>query len=395
LSAPLRVLCLTTLFPGPGRSANFGQFVARQFQALAERGDIDLTVINPLSGWQIEAFIDTSDTAYGYPVYRPRYWSIPRYGVRWNPARIAAAALPLAQKLHAARPFDLVDAQFFYPDGPAAARVAKALGLPLSIKARGSDIHYWGHREFARRQMLAAADRANGLLAVSEALKAEMMQMGIDGSKIAVHYTGLDHARFRPYPRGEARAKVTDIVPSDGPLLVSVGNLVPLKGHDLAIEAMFELPGVRLAIAGDGPEKQRLHEIATELGLSNCVTFCGALASERIADLLAAADAMILLSQSEGLANAWIEALACGTPLVITDVGGAREVVRDRSGGIVGSWHLGPEVATAVRDLLANPPPQAEVAAHAARFSWEANAAQLAEHYRLVAGCDPSRASLS
>ena len=81
---------------------------------------------------------------------------------RFNPALIARAVLPLARRLHAERPFDLVDAQFFYPDGPAASGVAQALGLPLSIKARGSDIHYWGAKPFAPRRMLAAADRRAG-----------------------------------------------------------------------------------------------------------------------------------------------------------------------------------------------------------------------------------------
>lgn len=385
----LRVLSLSTLFPRPDKPG-FGRFVARQFEALAERGDIDLTVISPIAQPLLAGRAFT-DGAYPYSVHYLPFATIPRLGARWNPPLISRAVLPLARRLHAEAQFELVDAQFFYPDGPAAARIAKAMGLPLSIKARGSDIHYWGCKPFARKQMLAAAEQASGLLAVSEALKRNMVALGMPEDRIAVHYTGLDHGRFKPIPRAEARAAVADIVPGDGPLLVSVGNLVPLKNHDLAIQVMYELPGVRLVIAGQGPEEQRLRKRAADFGVSEQVVLCGLLPPERIAVLLAAADAMMLLSEGEGLANVWIEALACGTPLVITDVGGAREVVRHHSAGrIVAS--IAPPIRKAVRGLLANPPSQAEVAAHAARFSWEANAAQLAEHYALVAGCTPSRA---
>ena len=119
------------------------------------------------------------------------------------------------------------------------------------------------------------------------------------------------------------------------------------------------------------------------------VHFAGSVPPAALATLLAAADAMVLPSEREGLANAWIEALACGTPLVITDVGGAREVVRDASAGRIVDRNA-QAIAAAVRELLANPPSPQEVAAHAARFSWEENAAQLAEHYRSVAAISSS-----
>jgi glycosyltransferase involved in cell wall biosynthesis len=97
---------------------------------------------------------------------------------------------------------------------------------------------------------------------------------------------------------------------------------------------------------------------------------------------------MVLPSEREGLANAWIEALACGTPLIIPDIGGAREVLAVPDNGRPAAGRLAartPEaIAAAVLDLLAAPPSQAEVAACAARFSWEANAAALAAIYEGV-----------
>lgn len=389
----IRVLSLSTLFPSPARPG-FGLFVARQMQAVASEGLAEVVMVHPIAqapapfhrvfGSPAARALPDRAQDWGVKVHYPRFITIPRFGARLNPALIARAILPLARRLHAEQPFDAVDAQFFWPDGPAAARVAGALGLPLSIKARGSDIHYWGGIGFARREMLRAAAQAGGLLAVSEALKRDMVALGMAADRIAVHYTGLDHARFHPLPRAEARAASAAIVPSDGALLVTVGNLIALKGQALAIEALAALPGARLVLAGKGPDEAALKALAARLGLAERVHCPGSVAPDALATLLSAADAMVLPSEREGLANAWIEALACGTPLVIPDAGGAREVVTGPSAGRIVA--RSPQaIAEAVRSLLAAPPAQAEVAAHAARFSWRANAAQLAAHWRRLA----------
>src|SRR3546814_2987741 len=104
-------------------------------------------------------------------------------------------ALPILPLARAAAP-DVIDAEFFYPDGPAAMRVAAALGVPFSIKARGADISHFGHYPASRPQLLAAADKAANLLAVSDALRRDMAAIGIDAGKVAVHYTGIDTDRL-------------------------------------------------------------------------------------------------------------------------------------------------------------------------------------------------------
>ncbi|MDB5669843.1 MAG: glycosyltransferase family 4 protein, partial [Alphaproteobacteria bacterium] len=167
-----------------------------------------------------------------------------------------------------------------------------------------------------------------------------------------------------------------------GPLLVGVGALIPLKGQAIAIDAMAHLPGATLLLVGDGPERASLERRAARSGAP--VRFLGNRPHAELPALLAAADAMVLPSQREGLANVWIEALACGTPLVISDVGGAREVIdRPEAGRIVARM---PEaIAEAVDSLLAQPPPQAEVRKAAERFSWERNGTELADHLRGIA----------
>lgn len=389
----VRVLSISTLFPCPARP-QFGIFVANQMKAVAREPAIDLTMINPigLPPWPLsrrEPYAALARTPArteqdGLAVHHRFFRTIPRFGADSNPRRIAAAVLPEARRLHGQAPFDLVDAQFFFPDGPAAAIVARALGLPLSIKARGADIHYWGERPRARAQILAAAEQAAGMLAVSQALAADMAAMGMAADRITVHYTGLDHERFRPVERSEARAALSAI-PADGPLLVTTGALIARKGQALVIEALPRLPGTRLALAGAGEDEARLRELAARLGVAERVHFLGVVRHDALAQLLAAADAMVLPSVSEGLANAWVEALACGTPLVISDSGGAREVVGDDSAGRIVARD--PQaIAAAVAQLLADPPSRQAVAAHAARFSWERNAATLADHWRGLVG---------
>jgi len=386
-----RVLSLSTLYPNAA-DPRFGTFVARSLEALARRDDWQVTLINPIGLPPVlfgryralaQAAVDGIERR--VDIHRPTFSLIPRVGGRWNPAQIVAATLPLARKLHAEQPFDIVDAQFFWPDGPAAARIARALGLPLSIKARGADIHHWGAKPWAREAMLAAARQADGLLAVSEALATDMAALGMDRGKITTHYTGLDRDLFRPLHHDGLRKRVANefqLKLGQGPLFVTVGALIDRKGQELVIRALEELPGHVLMI-GKGPDRARLHDLAARLGVGRRVHFLGSVDHNQLAVILSAADAMILPSASEGLANAWIEALACGTPIVIADAGGAREVVTGPEAGRIVAREPG-AIAVAVRELLADPPERERVAGYAARFSWQANAAALAEHYERI-----------
>lgn len=391
----LRLLSISTLYPAPGRTG-FGRFVARQMEALAARGDWHVTVINPvglpplpLKRYAPLRAIPPVESQGAVTVHHPRFTLIPAISGPINPALIASAVLPLAKRLHAQTPFDMVDAQFFYPDGPAAARIARALGLPLAIKARGSDIHLWGKSALARRQMINAAHQASTLLSVSQGLAKDMVAMGMPQDNTHVHYTGLDRDRFQPIDRKASRQRISVIpgldVPQTGPLLLSVGALVPIKGQAIAIRALAHLSNdVRLVIAGTGPGEAALKALASEMGLETRVHFPGAVDHDVLPQLLCAADAMVLPSEREGLANAWIEAIACGTPVIIPDIGGAREVVLDDSAGRI--VERTPEaIAQAVTGLLANPPGQKSVAANAERFSWSANAATLASIYEKAA----------
>ncbi|MGE3692037.1 MAG: glycosyltransferase [Novosphingobium sp.] len=388
----LRVLSIGTLYPND-IAPNFGIFVERQMEAVVRRGDVDLTMVNPLGlpPWPLTLHpryrplrsVAREETRKGVPVLRPCFRLLPGLGGRFNAAMVARAVLPLARELHAEAPIDVIDAQFFYPDGPAAMRVAQALGVPLSVKARGADIHLWGSRPGTAQQVVAAGRAADGLLAVSQGLAGDMAALGMPCERITIHRTGLDRARFRPLDRAECRARLG--LPADEPLLATVGALIARKGQVFAIEALAQVPGARLAMAGTGPDEAALRARAQELGLADRVLFLGAVPHDDIPLLLNAADLFVLPTASEGLANAWVEALACGTPVVTTDIPGASELITAPAHGRLVARDAG-AIADAVRDLLAAPPSRDAVAAGAQGYSWEENAAQLVAHWRRLAG---------
>jgi glycosyltransferase involved in cell wall biosynthesis len=389
------VLALSTLYPN-AVNLRFGTFVARSMEALAKRGDWRVTVVNPiglpplaLGRYRPLADLPAEATECGVTVLRPHFTLIPRIGARRNAAAIARAVLPLVQRIHAETPIDVIDAQFFFPDGPAAATIAQAMDLPLSIKARGADISYWGAQDYARRQMLDAADAATGLLAVSRELAGEMAAMGMDGEKITVHYTGLDRDRFRPFDHQQLRCQLSRelgfAMPDNAPLLACVGALIARKGQGIAITALRAIPEARLVLIGKGEDEASLRALAAAEGVAERVHFAGSIDHDLMPLILSAADVMVLPTASEGLANAWVEALACGTPVVTCDVGGARELINCETAGRL--VERTPEaVAAGINAVLARPPAREAVAALTEGFSWDANAAALAAHYeRLVA----------
>lgn len=380
----LHVLTLSSLFPDATRP-NFGIFVERQTAGLARREGVAVTAVAPigLPVWPLRrgarfaamAALPCEETWRGLRVYRPRFTTVPGTKGRWHVRALVAALIPLLDRLHGETPFDVIDASFFFPDGPAAVALGRRYGVPVSIKARGGDIHLWGRGGATAGQVLAAARGADGMLAVSGAMRDDMIALGMPGERIAVHHTGIDHDRFRPQDRGGAKraAGVT------GPLVVSLGALIPRKGHDIVLDAVARLPGVNVWIAGEGPERASLTARIASLGIGDRARLLGGVAHDEMPRLLAMADVMALASSSEGLANAWVEALACGTPIVITGAGGAGEVVTGPTAGRIVARDAA-AFAAGIAAVLADAPDPAAVRASVEGFSWDTNAATLHAH---------------
>ena len=380
----LRVLTLSTLFPDSSRP-NFGPFVELQTRGLAAHPDVELRVVAPVGipplgrfhpRYKALAALPDVEIWKGLAVYRPQFAHIPATSGRFDAGALARALRRPLQGIRDQFAFDVIDAEFFWPDGPAAIALGKVLDVPVSIKARGADIHYWGKNPATAAQVIAAGQAADGMLAVSSALKADMVALGMPEDRITVHYTGIDRTRFHVRDRAAAKAALG----ITGPLLVSVGALIERKGHGLVIDALAHIPDATLVIIGDGPDRAALAACACP----DRVRFLGSQPHDVIANWLAAADAMVLMSASEGLANAWVEALASGTPIVISDVGGARELLDRLESGVLSAPDAAP-VADSIKQVLARNSDRHAVAATIDRFSWDANTSQLYDHLKAVA----------
>ena len=212
---------------------------------------------------------------------------------------------------------------------------------------------------------------ASAVITVCEALKKELLRLSISSPPITVLRNGVDLQRFQPVDRILLRDKME----LDGTVLVSVGRLATLKGHDLTIRALSYLPDTSLLLVGDGPERKRLEALAESLGVSKRVRFLGSQPQHRLKEYYSVGDISILSSSREGWANVLLESMACGTPVVATDVGGSREVIGNADVGRLASERTPEAIAEAVRLLLSDYPDRCTVRRYAEGLDWGATSA--------------------
>ena len=241
----------------------------------------------------------------------------------------------LAPRVRAFDP-DLLLAYWVYPDGYAALRVARSLGLPCVIGALGSDIHTTsGITRILTRKAIEGTD---ALIAVSEAMReAAIRDFAAAPSKVHTVVNGRNEGVFHPRPRGAGRGQLG--ISDDTRLVVYVGRLVESKGIMELLAAFQQMvgrnPQYRLAFIGDGVMRRQLHDTVVEANLERYVTLTGGLEPDQVAQWIAAADVLALPSWSEGFPNVVVEAVSSGRPVVATDVGGTREIVRPANGLLV------------------------------------------------------------
>lgn len=261
-------------------------------------------------------------------------------------------ALRRALLRRAASRFDLL----YFPWNGAAVAHLELLrdGPPAVISCRGSQIQVAPHdpeRRALRQGLPESFARAAAVHCVSAAILREAERYGLDPAKAVVIRPAVDPDEFSPATRaGE----------EDGPLrLITVGSLHWRKGLEYLLVALRRAldAGVRarLEIVGDGPERDRLLFTIHDLGLQQQVQLAGATPPEGVRDRLQAADLFILASLSEGISNAALEAMACGLPVVVTDVGGMREAVTHGTEGLLIPARDPEAISAALRELAERP----------------------------------------
>jgi glycosyltransferase involved in cell wall biosynthesis len=370
-----------------------GIFVESRLRRLLSSGEAASMVVAPVPWFPLKtpmfgrygafARVPHEELRHGIPVLHPRYPLMPKLGMSSAPFLMYAGLRNALTDILSARfAFDLIDAHYFYPDGVAAVLLGRGLGKPVVITARGTDINLISHYRLARRWIRWAAQGAAGIVAVSDALRDRLIELGVPGSRIEVLRNGVDLELFAPQDRAAARRELG--LGTKGPVVLSVGWLIPRKGHDLAIRAATAMPEVRLVIVGDGPEAPALQRLARQLGSSERVRFLGSMAQERLATVYSAADVLVLASTREGLPNVLLEALACGTPVIATAVWGTPEIVASPVSGRLVDQATPQAITAALRDLLADPPARAAVRAYAERFDWGPTTAGQIRQFRSI-----------
>ena len=286
------------------------------------------------------------------------------------PLTMAIAARPaLASLVSSGFDFDAIDAHYFYPDGVAAALLSRWFDRPLVITARGSDITQLSEFAGPRRMIRWASKQASAIVTVCSSLKTDLVALGSDAAKIVVLRNGVDLTDFVPIEPALARDRLG--LPAGGRVIASVGHLIPRKGHELVIEALASLPDVTLLIAGSGPDGEMLQQLARRLAVDDRVRFLGQVSHDGLPLVYSASDALVLASSTEGWANVLLEAMACGTPVVATDVGGSREVVDSPEAGLLVAERDAASIAAALERLLAALPDRGATRRYAERFSWD------------------------
>lgn len=389
----MRLLTYSTLFPNAAQP-NHGIFVENRLRHLLATGQAEATVLAPVpyfpsasprfGRWAVHARVPRLETRHGLTIHHPRYPVLPRIGEPLTPFLLGAASRIALRRIVAAQGgFDLIDAHYVYPDGVAAVRLGAAFRRPVVITARGSDVTQLPDHAVPRRLIGWALRRADALIAVSSALGERLVELGADPAKVTVLRNGVDAAQFAPVDRASARAALGL---DNAPTLISVGALVARKGHDRTIAAMARLPGFRLLIVGEGEERGRLEADIARLGLADRVRLLGARPHAELPRYYSVADAMVLASSREGWANVLLESMACGTPVVASNIPGNPEVVRARAAGVIMAENTPDGIADAVRDMLSDPPDRTATRAYAERFGWEETSAGQLAVFRKVLG---------
>ena len=392
LSLVMKVLTYTTLYPNAAQP-HHGIFVEQRLRQVRQRADVPVHVIAPVPWFPSDhprfgvyatyARAPKTEERHGMVIEHPRYPVLPSVGMTVAPLLLAGAtAGAVRRQQRTGFEFDLIDAHYFYPDGVAAAWIARRLNKPLVITARGTDINLIPQYRLPRRMILWAASQATAIVTVCQALKDELVDLGAEPGKITVLRNGVDLQLFRPLDRARERERLG----LTRTTLLSVGWLIERKGHHLAIEMLRELPDVDLLIVGQGEEEPRLKILAHRLNVTERVRFVGSLPQEELCRYYNAADVLVLASSREGWANVLLESMACGTPVVATRIWGTPEVVAAPEAGVLANERTARSLRQAVQTLLARYPDRADVRRYAEGFSWDHTVAgQLALFERVAA----------
>lgn len=388
---------LSTLFPS-AQEPVAGVFIRERMFRVARH--LPITVISPQPWFPGVGLIRRFVPHYrperaiyermdGIEVHRPRFLALPGMLRRLDSLSVALAARPLLRQLQRDGRVDVLDVHFGYPDGHAGALLARWLKLPFVLTLRGKE-EKLSKLPPMRQRMATAVREAQRTIAVSEALRQVGIGLGAPEASAVMIGNGIDLDKFSPIPRDEARRRLD--LPADAQVLVSVGTLVERKGFHRVVECLPELLAahprlVFLIVGGTGPEgdySAHIRETARAAGIEDRVRFLGAMAPAQLHVPLSAADVFVLATRYEGWANVFLEAMACGLPVVSTQVGGNAEVVCRDDLGLLVPFGDRTALRDAIDSALRRSWNREAILAYAASNTWDRRIAVLLDLFRRV-----------
>jgi glycosyltransferase involved in cell wall biosynthesis len=332
-----------------------------------------------------------------YPSWlRPRSRSYDKLDASFSPPDVKASyhdyfALPLVSRpingwmaarmlLPYVRGFapDLIFSCFLYPDGYAAFKIGKLLSVPVVAMSIGSDINRIGDPVSAWHTRTVLRD-ADSVVTVSGDLRAKAVAMGASPQKTRAIVNGCDLSVFHVKDRLEARQKL-HIDPA-AEAVIYIGRMDVKKGLRELVEAAASLhserPNLHVHLVGEGPDRPPIESAIQARSAASYVHALPGCAADDVAIWMAAADLVTLPSYMEGCPNVVLEALACGRPVVATNVGGIPEILNGACGRLVPPRDPA-ALARALASVLDQSWDAATISAHGSR-SWSTVAAELME----------------
>jgi teichuronic acid biosynthesis glycosyltransferase TuaC len=391
-----RVLVFSSLFPN-ATSPHAGAFIRERLFRVGKH--VPIVVVAPQAwspfDWLIRFFrksfrpqVARFEVMDGVEIHRPRVFSVPGILKGCDGELMARGARTLVTKLVHEKQINLIDAHFLYPDGFAASELARALHLPLVVTVRGSkDQRLIGSANEPKLKL--TLERAAQIISVSRALQIDVVEKLIGVSeKSALVGNGVDLNKFERQERAAARARLN--IPLDAQVIVSVGGLVEGKGFHRIIPLLPALqkqfPHLVFLIVGGGAShgdmSAQLKALTQTCGAESYVRFCGSQLPSELKWFYSAADVFALATKYEGWANVFLEAMACGLPVVSTQVGGNAEVVPNAEVGTLVPFFDADAFQTALADALNKKWDRDQIVAYATSNGWDRRVAQVREVFQ-------------
>lgn len=392
----MKVLVVTSVFPNSAQPT-LGVFVRERMSRVAQQ--CELKVVAPVPWFPFASRLKPGyrpavpyrEVQNGIEVLHPRFFNVPGIFKCLDGLFFALSSLVTVLRLRRTFRFDLIDSHFAYPDGFGAVLLGRLIGVPVTITVRGT-IRKLSQYVLRRIQIIYALRNAARVFTVCADLKQAVVDLGVDDAHVEVVANGVDIYKFRPVEQAIARRELG--LPAERKIIVSVGGLVERKGFHRIIAAMpdisREVPEAMYVIIGgpsvEGNFEPELRRQVAELGLENDVIFAGPQLHDRLSLWLSASDIFCLATSNEGWANVFLEAMACGLPVVTSRVGGNEEVVSSPALGELFDLDDRTAMVRAITSVLCREWNRVQIVEYARSNTWDRRVVQLVARFGEITG---------